>query len=208
MSDLALITAKDLSLVESSLNERQLKIIVSKTPEKYVRSRPAKGGGTWDYVSGGYVKKLLNLAFGFEWDFEITNQMVMHNEAIVQGKLTIRTNEKVIVKTQFGNKDIIYKKGTETPLSIGNDLKSAATDCLKKCAAEFGFVADIYNKLDFREVEITPENKIESLLEEIKDLYSLKVENMSKDLVRDVERVIENKEVKAYLKIHKLLTEL
>lgn len=208
MSDLALITAKDLSLVESSLNERQLKIIVSKTPEKYVRSRPAKGGGTWDYVSGGYVKKLLNLAFGFEWDFEITNQMVMHNEAIVQGKLTIRTNGKVIVKTQFGNKDIIYKKGTETPLSIGNDLKSAATDCLKKCAAEFGFVADIYNKLDFREVEITPENKIESLLEEIKDLYSLKVENMSKDLVRDVERVIENKEVKAYLKIHKLLTEL
>lgn len=208
MSDLALITAKDLSLVESSLNERQLKIIVSKTPEKYVRSRPAKGGGTWDYVSGGYVKKLLNLAFGFESDFEITNQMVMHNEAIVQGKLTIRTNGKVIVKTQFGNKDIIYKKGTETPLSIGNDLKSAATDCLKKCAAEFGFVADIYNKLDFREVEITPENKIESLLEEIKDLYSLKVENMSKDLVRDVERVIENKEVKAYLKIHKLLTEL
>lgn len=208
MSDLALITAKDLSLVESSLNERQLKIIVSKTPEKYVRSRPAKGGGTWDYVSGGYVKKLLNLAFGFEWDFEITNQMVMHNEAIVQGKLTIRTNGKVIVKTQFGNKDIIYKKGTETPLSIGNDLKSAATDCLKKCAAEFGFVADIYNKLDFREVEITPENKIESLLEEIKDLYSLKVENMSKDLVRDVERVIENKEVKANLKIHKLLTEL
>jgi len=208
MSDLALITAKDLSLVESSLNEKQLKVLIGKTPEKYVRSRPAKGGGTWDYVSGGYVKKLLNLTFGFDWDFEITNQMIMHDEAIVQGRLTVRSNGKTIVKTQFGNKDIIYRKGTEKPLSIGNDLKSAATDCLKKCAAELGFAADIYNKADFREIDITPESKVESLLEEIKELYSLKVENMSKQLVGDVERVIETKDVKAYLKIHKILSEL
>ena len=92
--------------------------------------------------------------FGFDWDFEILEQSVMHGEAIVKGKLTIRTNGKVITKMQFGNKDIICKKGTDIPLSIGNDLKSAATDCLKKCAAEIGIAADIYNKEEFREVTI------------------------------------------------------
>jgi len=40
------------------------------------------------------------------------------------------------------------------PLSIGNDLKSAATDCLKKCASEIGIASDIYNKDEFREVKV------------------------------------------------------
>jgi len=217
MSELALITAKDLSLVDgSSLNEKQLKILIGKTPKQYVRQRPAKGGGTWDYVSGGYIKKLLNLTFGFDWDFEIVNQMVLHDEAIVQGKLTVRTNGKTIVKTQFGNKDIIYKKQSDkekemmlpkVPLSIGNDLKAAATDCLKKCAAELGFAADIYNKIDFREIEITPESKVEEIFTEIKDLYALYVSDLDKELVKDIERVIEQKDVKAYNKILKKLKE-
>lgn len=149
-----IVKATDLSLTDSSLNERQLQLLLKKTPDKYVRKRPAKGGGQWDYVTGGYVKKVLNLMFGFNWDFEILEQLILHGEAIVKGKLTIRTNGSTVVKMQFGNKDIICKKGTDIPLSIGNDLKSAATDCLKKCAAEIGIAADIYNKEEFREVII------------------------------------------------------
>jgi hypothetical protein len=153
--DLALVNAQDLSLVgENALNQGQLKILLSRTPTKYIHTRPAKGGGTWDYVSGGYIKKVLNIMFGWDWDFEIISELVQDGEAIVKGKLTVRTNGKTIVKTQYGNKDIICKKGTTTPLSIGNDLKSAATDCLKKCAAELGIAADIYNKMDFKEVQV------------------------------------------------------
>lgn len=173
------VKPEDLSLVPSTaLNANQLQFILKRTPEKYVRKRPAKGGGQWDYVSGGYVKKVLNLMFGFDWDFEILEQLVMHGEAIVKGKLTCRTNGKTIVKTQFGNKDIIYKtkpcldangqpiyiekngkkvqktEPSDMPLSIGNDLKAAATDCLKKCAAELGIAADIYNKEEFREIQV------------------------------------------------------
>jgi len=53
----------------------------------------------------------------------------------------------------------MYKRGTDAngnrvPLSIGNDLKSAATDCLKKCAAEIGIAADIYNKDEFKEIQV------------------------------------------------------
>lgn len=157
---LALIEAKELSLVEvNSLNDKQLNIILSKTPKQYVHSRPAKGGGAWEYVTGGYVKKCLNLMFGWDWDFEILDEKIMFGEAIVKGKLTCRSNGKTIIKTQFGNKDIVYKKdldkdGNRVPLSVGNDLKAASTDCLKKCAAEIGIAADIYNKEDFREVKV------------------------------------------------------
>ena len=152
---LALVSADELSLVDSnSMNERQLKFLLMKTPKQYIHKRPAKGGGEWEYVTGGYVRKLLNLMFGWDWDFEILDEKILHGEAIVKGRLTCRSNGRTIIKTQFGNKDVICKRGTDIPLSIGNDLKAAATDCLKKCAAEIGIAADIYNKLDFKEVQV------------------------------------------------------
>jgi hypothetical protein len=153
--DLALIQAKDLALVEdNSLNPKQLKQLLQKTPSQYVKTRPAKGGGNWEYVTGGYVKKVLNLLFGWDWDFEIVDQLIYESEVVVKGRLTCRTNGKEIVKMQYGNKEVMFKKGTKDPLSIGNDLKAAATDALKKCAAEIGIAADIYNKEDFREVNV------------------------------------------------------
>lgn len=150
---IAKISPKELSLVEeSALNPSQLAWVLKRTPKQYIKSRPAKGGGQWNYVSGSYVRKVLNLMFGFDWSFEILEQQVMHGEAIVKGKLTCHTNGKTIVKMQFGNKEIMCKKGTDIPLSIGNDLKAAATDALKKCAAELGIAADVYNAQEFREV--------------------------------------------------------
>ena len=181
-NNLALIKEEDLSLAEGNiLNKNQLQQILKKTPAKYVRKRPAKGGGEWDYVSGGYVKKCLNLMFGWDWDFEIIDQIIQFGEVVVKGRLTCRTGTKTIVKTQFGNKEIVFKttvekdeygktvmvdkKGrkvpkkisTDQPLSIGNDMKAAATDALKKCASEIGIAADVYNKEEFREIFISHE---------------------------------------------------
>ena len=159
-NNLALISAEDLSLVDdNSLNANQLSQILKRTPKAYVKKRPAKGGGTWEYVTSGYVKKVLNLMFGWDWDFEILEDKVMHDEVIVKGRLTCRSNGRTIVKTQYGNKDIMYKRGTDAqgnriPLSIGNDFKSASSDCLKKCASEIGIAQDIYNKEDFKEVKV------------------------------------------------------
>lgn len=162
--DLALISADELSLAETNnLNAEQLKRLLSKTPPQYVKERPAKGGGKWKYVTGGYIKKCLNLMFGWDWDFEIISEQILHDEAIVKGKLTCRSNGKTIVKMQYGNKDVVYKKelveGKKIPLSIGNDYKSAATDCLKKCASEIGLAADIYNADEFKEINVDTEEK-------------------------------------------------
>jgi hypothetical protein len=174
-----IVSESDLSLVENNaLNSNQLGRLLKQTPTKYVKQRPAKGGGTWDYVTGGYVRKCLNLMFGWDWSFEIVEQMVLHGEAIVKGKLTCNSNGKTIVKMQFGNKDIMMKKGTEIPLSIGNDLKAAATDCLKKCAAEIGIAADIYNKEDFQSINVIPN---EDILSQIKELFELKTGSLERE---------------------------
>jgi len=205
-NDLALIVDSDLSLVDNnSLNAKQLSLILKNTPKQYVHTRPAKGGGNWDYVTGGYVKKCLNLMFGWDWSFEIIEEKIMHGEAIVKGKLTCNSGGRSIVKMQYGNKDIMCKKGTEIPLSIGNDLKAAATDCLKKCAAEIGIAADIYNKEDFRPVQVV---ESEDLLENIKDLFEIKRESMKPEDIEHVERIISTQETKSYSKVLKTLKAL
>lgn len=213
--DLALIDKTELSLVkENSLNEHQLAQILKRTPPQYIKKRPAKGGGTWDYVTGGYVRKVLNLMFGWDWDFEILEHTIIGGEAVVKGRLTCRTNGKQIVKTQFGNKDVIYKKQTQDeitkgldkiPLSIGNDLKAAATDALKKCAAEIGIAADIYNKEDFNEVIVDVDNSLETTL---KELYAVKSEHLPEDEKINFERIINQKESKSYRKAIKHLSKL
>lgn len=207
--NLALVKAEDLSLVENnSLNESQLSHILKKTPAKYVKQRPAKGGGTWEYVTGGYVKKCLNLMFGWDWDFEIVDEKILIDakEIVVKGRLTCRTNGRTIVKMQFGNKDIIFRKGTEIPLSVGNDLKAAATDCLKKCAAEIGIAADIYNKEDFREVLIDNTEKYN--IDKLKELYEEKGQLLSPDDDMNIQRIIETKEKTSYKKAINLLNKL
>ena len=213
--DLALIDKTELSLVkENSLNEHQLAQILKRTPNQYIKKRPAKGGGTWEYVTGGYIRKVLNLMFGWDWDFEILDHTIIGGEAVVKGRLTCRTNGKQIIKTQFGNKDIIYKKQTQDeitkgldkiPLSIGNDLKAAATDALKKCAAEIGIAADIYNKEDFNEVIVDVDNSLETTLKEI---YAVKSEHLPEDEKINFERIINQKESKSYRKAIKHLSKL
>lgn len=214
-NDLALVDEADLSLVDNnSLNGKQLALILKRTPSQYVHKRPAKGGGQWEYVTGGYVRKCLNLMFGWDWSFEIISREVIYGEAIVEGKLTCNSNGRSIVKMQFGNKDIVYKKQSDEdrdkgldriPLSIGNDLKAAATDALKKCAAELGIAADIYNKEDFREIKVV---ESDDTMSKIIALYDVKREEMSKEDIENADRIINNKEKASYSKLLKNLKSL
>lgn len=157
MNKPALISKDDLSKAQNNmLTQDQLQFILKKTPPSQIKRRPAKGGGEWEYVSVSYVQKSLNIMFGWDWDFEILDEKIFleSKEVVVKGRLTCKSGGKTIVKTQYGNKDVMCKRGTTTPLSIGNDLKAAASDALKKCASLIGIAQDIYAKDDFKEVII------------------------------------------------------
>lgn len=62
------------SLVQAPISTPQILKILQKTPANHVYKRPGKGGGTWEFVTGTYVKKVLNYTFGWMWDFEIKDK--------------------------------------------------------------------------------------------------------------------------------------
>lgn len=157
VKEVKLYTKEDLTLAENNLlGARQLNYLLSKTPAAYVKERPAKGGGKWNYVSGVYVKKVLNLLSGWDWDFEVVKFSIEREakQCIVHGRLTIRLGGKEIKKEQFGCCDIKVRKSDGSYLDLGNDLKAATTDCLKKCSSELGVAGDIYGGEEFREVTV------------------------------------------------------
>src|SRR3990167_4301347 len=128
-------------MMKTWLSERQvLKMVASKTPPEHIYTRPGKGGGTFSYVTGNYVTKLLNFIFGFNWDFEVLSHGKEQEQIWVHGKLTVKSPDgtKSITKSQFGRADIKFKKGTKDMLDYGNDLKAATTDAMKKCASLLG----------------------------------------------------------------------
>lgn len=134
------------------MSEKQVLKMVQKTPPKYVYERPAKGGGKWNYVTGAYVEKVLNYVFGWNWDFEVTSHGKEGDQLWVLGKLTVKDDRgHSITKSQFGRADVKFKKGTQSPLDYGNDLKAATTDALKKCASLLGIASDIYGKMELKQ---------------------------------------------------------
>lgn len=194
INDRQLISKSDLDWgSDLVLTEKQLNHIFSKTPAKFIKKRPAKGGGEWDYVEVGYVIKTLNLMFGWDWDFTILNETINidFKEVIVKGQLTVRTGGKTIIKTQFGNKEIIFRKGTTIPLSIGNDIKAASSDALKKAASMIGIAQDIYLGKEMKEIEVVVE-------EPIKDVAGMLIECQTKDDVTILWETLTLKEQEKY----------
>lgn len=117
------------------------------------------------------MRRELDVLFGFDWDFRIKSKDVIEGYIVVEGALTGRVNGKPITKEQFGGALIKYKTKmqggqkvkTEQPLDIGNDFKAAATDALKKCAAEFGICRDIYYSNEFVEARLLTEEEVEAV---------------------------------------------
>ena len=137
------------TVVPTTLTEQQILQIIAPTPKEIIKSRPGKGGGTWDYVPGWWFKKKLNFVFGFNWDFEILGERIDGDFITVKGKLIVKhpkTGQIQASKSDFGGSEIKYRKNTKQYLDISNDFKAATTDCLKRCAVQLGFCMDIYGK--------------------------------------------------------------
>ena len=137
-------------LLLQTLSEAQVDFLLQRTPKHEIKTRQGRGGLQFSYVEHGYVTERLNLVFGFNWDFEVTDKQILDDEVIVEAKLTVRTpGGQTIVKTQFGGADIKrHASGPKSgrPLSIADDYKAAASDALKKCASLLGVGLDLYGR--------------------------------------------------------------
>jgi hypothetical protein len=108
-------------------------------PEQ-IKRRQGTDGDVFDYVEGCAVIQRLNECFEAEWIFEIQDHRVYDEEVVVLGKLTAQG----VAKSQFGKSRITRAKKDNSIISLGDDLKAAATDCLKKCATLFGVGLHLY----------------------------------------------------------------
>jgi Rad52/22 family double-strand break repair protein len=109
------------------------------TPEQ-IKQRQGTNGDVLDYIEGCAVIQRLNECFDAEWIFEIQEHRVYDDEVVVLGKLTAQG----VTKSQFGKSRITRAKKDNSIISLGDDLKAAATDCLKKCATLFGVGLHLY----------------------------------------------------------------
>lgn len=214
MSDkklLPVVTSDELTKVENNLlNASQLQYLLQKTPEKHISKRPAKGGGFWYYVTGTYIKKQLNFMFGWDWSFEIVEYKfdLQIKQTFVLGKLTVNSGGKTIVKMQFGRHDIAFIKNSDKPLDIGNDLKSAATDALKKCASELGIASDVYAPNEFKEIQIIENPALiddEEKVKKINELLAIEGLVLKEEDRMNADRILETEETTSYDKLIKFL---
>lgn len=134
-------TSRAIIIRPVKLAAQQRKTIAIRTPPEFIKERKGKGGKTFRYVEGGYVVARLNEIFSpIGWDFSIIDERVESGEVVVRGKLMIKDYKQgySVSKTQYGTKE------RHAGVPLGDTLKAAATDCLKKCSSLFGIALDVY----------------------------------------------------------------
>lgn len=139
-------------------DEARAGFLTQKTPRDAIQKRKGRGGQTFNYIKGEYVIEVLNKVFGLTWDFEVTPIksgelfLLQGRQVLVAGKLTIydKDGKPRIIKSGIGKKDIAYEKtapganASTIPMDLGNDVKAAETDALKRCARMLGIGLDLY----------------------------------------------------------------
>ena len=150
--------------LEAEVISKHDKVSMLDTPNYYVKQQQG-----FDYVDEGYMRHLLNLHYPI-WKWEIIKYDFIGDKAIsVHGRLTIIDNG---IERHFDSVDAHRIASNEKGyVDIGNDLKSANTDCFKVAVNRLCNVADdVYRK---RIEDISLDNKqlkkIETKLKKMKD---------------------------------------
>lgn len=132
--------------IDCVLSPYQVLDTLKPTPEEWVRERVVGKTKTGKEVKAKYVPNRyflleMNKKFGWNWDFEILGEIISADEVVVKGKLTVRTKNGQIVKTQYGRKKLVGQTQSK-----GDQIKAAATDCFKKCCLQLQMFADVYSQ--------------------------------------------------------------
>ncbi len=142
------LTTNDAQL--ATMSDSQRAVLTQRTPSAVVKQRRGPGGLKFSYVEHSWVTRTLNEAFAWNWSWEILEWRLIPqdepNEVFVLGKLTVNTPTGTITKQQFGSASVKRSKSSKKPLSVGDDLKAASSDALKKCASLLGLALDLYSK--------------------------------------------------------------
>lgn len=105
-----------------------------------IKKRKSSTGFTLEYIETHTVITRLNEVFAGQWGFKILDHKFLDDDVVVLGELTAEG----IVKQQFGSCELSQEAEDGMVLSMGDALKSAASDALKKAATLFGVGLHLY----------------------------------------------------------------
>tara|TARA_B100001250_G_scaffold387403_1_gene384760 strand:+ start:7472 stop:8080 length:609 start_codon:yes stop_codon:yes gene_type:complete len=126
--------------LESNVINKHSDVSNLDTPKYYIKEQQG-----FDYVDEGYMRHLLNMHYPI-WKWEIIKYEFVGTEAIaVHGRLTISDNG---IERHFDSIDAHRIASNQKGyVDIGNDLKSANTDCFKVAVNRLCNIADdVYRK--------------------------------------------------------------
>lgn len=164
-------------------NASTMEKLSMKFPDKCVKTRVvAEMNGEvkeLSYLPGDKIIERLNECFNGIWSFTIQDKIIDVDigHISVLGRLEAYIDGREVVKEQWGS-GVISTFSNGKVINLGNDVKAATTDALKKCATLLGVGLYLYADDDERAPASqnyvppnTPktEEKVESLREEISD---------------------------------------
>ena len=122
------------------MDEKVRQTLEAPFPNEEIRARKGTFGKELAYAEVHSYIARLNLAFAGDWSFDITEHVIQGNEVVVLGKLTAGD----IHKSAFGCSTVTTARDSGERVSVGHDLKAAASDALKKCCSLLGLGLHLY----------------------------------------------------------------
>ena len=171
-----------LDVVNESLEKitvQHKKIGKIETPKGLVKKKQG-----FDYVELSYMKSIANEQFpGWSWNI-IKGEALGSNAYVVHGRLKWLDNGLWREGDMVAAHRIQTKRGTDEFVDIGNDIKSANTDCMKKALNVYmDIAADVYRSED----PTLDDSQYENLME--------KASKIDKDTEFTIAKKIESQEI-------------
>ena len=138
--------------VRKAITNKHKKVSRLKTPKPFIKKKMGL-----DYVEFSYMRDVADKEFpGWSWTIEKTE--VLGSEAyVVQGRLTWYDEGLWRKADMVAAHRIQKKRGTNEFVDIGNDVKAANTDCIKKAFNMYLNIADDVYRNQVEDISLTDE---------------------------------------------------
>ena len=131
------------------MNESTRELLERPFPPEHIRTRKGSFGRELAYAETHTFIARLNEAFAGDWSFDVVEHRILDDEVVVLGRLTAAS----VTKTAFGSSVVTTARETGDRVSIGDDLKAAASDALKKCSSLLGLGLHLYGQVEGTQAE-------------------------------------------------------
>jgi len=166
--------------IRKAITIKHKKVSFMKTPKPFIKQR----AGT-DYVEYSYMREIADKEFpGWSWEIHKSENLsgaayVVHGRLKWYDEGIWRTGDMVAAHR------LQTKRATGEFVDIGNDVKAANTDCIKKAFNMYMNIADDVYRNQIEDLELSDDQKQEILLvaSEISEDKMTKIHGLIKDQV-------------------------